>query len=72
MSAPDVLKEAKKLVNKAGFLDVNKYTLQHLNYHNIYCIGDCTNIPTPKTAAAAGLLLSFKLKIVQARLHCTN
>jgi NADPH-dependent 2,4-dienoyl-CoA reductase/sulfur reductase-like enzyme len=57
MSSPDVLKAQSKLVDEAGWLNVNKYTLQHVTYKNIFGIGDCTNIPTAKTAAAVGKLL---------------
>ncbi|KAM4747166.1 sulfide:quinone oxidoreductase, mitochondrial [Rhinophrynus dorsalis] len=35
-----------------GWVDVNKYTLQHNKYPNVFGIGDCTNLPTSKTAAA--------------------
>ncbi len=56
MSASDVLKKSKNLTDDAGFLKVNKETLQHDNYKNIFGIGDCTNIPTAKTAAAVGKL----------------
>ncbi|RXG54421.1 Sulfide:quinone oxidoreductase, mitochondrial [Armadillidium vulgare] len=52
MSPPDVLKNEKKLVDEAGFLNLNKETLQHVTYPNIFGIGDCTNLPTSKTAAA--------------------
>ncbi|XP_014254860.1 sulfide:quinone oxidoreductase, mitochondrial isoform X1 [Cimex lectularius] len=52
MSAPNVLKTGLKLVDSNGFLNVNKATLQHIEYKNIYGIGDCTNLPTSKTAAA--------------------
>ncbi|KAL5019796.1 hypothetical protein ScPMuIL_002688 [Solemya velum] len=51
MSAPDVLKESS-LVDQTGYMDVNKFTLQHVRYPNIFGIGDCTNVPTSKTAAA--------------------
>lgn len=54
MSAPDVLKNSTKIVDEAGFLNVNKETLQHVKYPNIFGIGDCTNVPTSKTAAAVG------------------
>lgn len=54
MSPPDVLKNEKKLVDEAGFLNLNKETLQHVTYPNIFGIGDCTNLPTSKTAAAVG------------------
>lgn len=53
MSAPDVLKNStSSIVDQTGFLDVNKSTLQHVKYNNIFGLGDCTNIPTGKTAAA--------------------
>ena len=50
MSSPDVLKNSK-LVDAAGYVDVNKNTLQHVKYPNVFAIGDCSNIPTSKTAA---------------------
>jgi len=40
------------LVDAAGFVDVVKETLQHKKFPNIFAIGDCTNLPTSKTAAA--------------------
>lgn len=53
MSAPDVLKNSKTPITDAnGYLDVNKLTLQHSKYPNIFGLGDCTNLPTSKTAAA--------------------
>lgn len=36
----------------AGFVDVNKSTLQSTKFSNVYGIGDCTNSPNSKTAAA--------------------
>ena len=53
MSAPDVIR-ASPLVNEAGWVDVNPKTLQHNKYVNIFAIGDCSSLPTSKTAAAAG------------------
>lgn len=54
MSAPDVLRYGadKELVDDAGWLNVDKYTLQHVHYPNVFGIGDCCNVPTSKTAAA--------------------
>eukprot|EP00096_Caligus_rogercresseyi_P012124 TRINITY_DN4994_c0_g1_i1.p1 TRINITY_DN4994_c0_g1~~TRINITY_DN4994_c0_g1_i1.p1 ORF type:complete len:434 (-),score=68.13 TRINITY_DN4994_c0_g1_i1:126-1427(-) len=52
MSAPDVLSGCKTLVDTTGYLNVDKETLQHLTYPNIFGVGDCTNVPTSKTAAA--------------------
>ncbi len=48
-----VLKESA-LSDSTGFLDVNKETLQHNKFPNVFGIGDCTNAPTAKTAAAVG------------------
>ncbi|CAG0915388.1 unnamed protein product [Notodromas monacha] len=53
MGPVNVMMNAGTLVNKAGFLTVNKETLQHTRYPNIFGIGDCTDVPTSKTAAAA-------------------
>lgn len=54
MSAPAVLRANKQLVNEAGYVEVDKLTLQHVRFPNIFGIGDCTNLPTSKTAAAVG------------------
>jgi sulfide:quinone oxidoreductase len=35
-----------------GYVAVDKTSLQHLKYPNIYALGDCAGIPTSKTAAA--------------------
>lgn len=53
MSAPNVIK-ASPLTDTSGYVNVNKQTLQHVKYSNIFSLGDCTNIPTSKTAAAVG------------------
>lgn len=42
----------KELSDSTGFLNVHKGTLQHVKYSNIFGIGDCTTLPTSKTAAA--------------------
>lgn len=55
MSSPDVLKANKQLTNDAGFVEVNPSTLQHVRFPNIFSIGDCSSLPTPKTAAAVGI-----------------
>ena len=41
------------LADENGWIDVNKHTLQHNKYPNIFALGDCTSTPTSKTAAAA-------------------
>lgn len=50
MSAPAVV--APLADPQTGFVAVNKETLQHLKYPNIFAIGDCANLPTSRTAAA--------------------
>ncbi len=38
--------------DQKGWLEVNKETLQHLKYQNIFGIGDVTGVPNSKTGAA--------------------
>ena len=40
------------LGDATGFVNVNKDTLQHIKYKNIWSMGDASNLPTSKTAAA--------------------
>jgi sulfide:quinone oxidoreductase len=51
MSAPDLIKSSK-LANATGWVDVDKYTLQHPKFLNVFPIGDCSGLPTSKTGAA--------------------
>ena len=53
MGPPDILK-ASPLAGPSGFLSVSKDTGQHTKYPNVFGIGDCTDFPTSKTAAAIG------------------
>lgn len=40
------------VADAAGWVDVDKETLQHVRYPNIFALGDASNLPTSKTAAA--------------------
>lgn len=51
MGPPDFIKKSS-LTNEGGWVDVNKDTLQHNSYDNIFACGDCSSLPTSKTAAA--------------------
>ncbi len=51
MSAPDIIKSSP-LANAGGWMDVDKYTLQHPSFPNVFPIGDCSGLPTSKTGAA--------------------
>ncbi|PRP65918.1 NAD(P)/FAD-dependent oxidoreductase [Nonlabens agnitus] len=49
--APKFVKESV-LVNEAGWVDVNKHTMQHNKFKNIFSLGDVAALPTAKTGAA--------------------
>lgn len=51
MSAPDFIKKSP-LAAGDGWIDVDKHTLQHKRFANVFGVGDCTNLPTSKTGAA--------------------
>lgn len=51
MSAPDVVKQSP-LANEGGWVAVDKFTLQHPTFPNVFGIGDCSGLPTSKTGAA--------------------
>jgi sulfide:quinone oxidoreductase len=51
-SAPDFIK-VSPLVDENGWIDVDQSTLQHKKFSNIFALGDATNAPNAKTAAAA-------------------
>ena len=51
-TAPDFVR-ASSLADAAGWIDVDTATLRHKRYPNIYGLGDATNTPNAKTAAAA-------------------
>lgn len=50
--APDFIR-VSPLSDAAGWVDVEQTTLRHKTYENIWALGDVTNAPNAKTAAAA-------------------
>jgi len=40
------------LADAAGYVDVDKNTLRHTKYNNVWALGDCSSLPCSKTAAA--------------------
>ena len=50
-----VIAKNMELADATGFLNIDKGTLQHVKYSNIFGIGDCTTLPTSKTGAAVGM-----------------
>ena len=51
-TAPDFIR-VSPLADAAGWVDVDKETLRHTQYENIWALGDVMNAPNAKTAAAA-------------------
>ena len=49
---PPAFLKASPLADEAGWMNVDKYTLRHPKYPNVYGLGDCANTPNSKTAAA--------------------
>merc|ERR1719498_1261440 len=51
MSAPKFIADSK-VANESGYVEVDKNTLQHTRYSNVFAIGDCSSTPNSKTYAA--------------------
>ena len=51
MTAPDVVR-ASKIAGPTGFAEVDKHSLRHVRYGNVFALGDASNLPTSKTGAA--------------------
>lgn len=51
MGPPAFIAESP-LADEKGWVDVDKYTLQHVRFSNVFALGDSSNLPTSKTAAA--------------------
>jgi sulfide:quinone oxidoreductase len=51
MSAPDFIKKSA-LANADGWVEVDKATLQHVRFPNVFSLGDASCLPTSKTGAA--------------------
>ncbi|MDY6936822.1 MAG: FAD/NAD(P)-binding oxidoreductase [Cyanobacteriota bacterium] len=70
MSAPNFIAESP-LASKAGWVDVDRQTLQHNVYPNVFSLGDASSLPTSKTAAAirrqAPVLVSNLLGVMKSR-----
>jgi sulfide:quinone oxidoreductase len=50
-SAPRFIRESS-LADAAGWVEIDKNTLKHVRFPNVFGIGDCTSTPNSKTAAA--------------------
>ncbi len=67
---PDVIRESP-LANRAGWVDVDKHTLRHPEYPNVFSLGDVSSLPTSKTGAAirkeAPVLVTNMLAVREGR-----
>jgi sulfide:quinone oxidoreductase len=53
-SAPDFIKKSilTDTANIYGYVEVDKNTMQHVRFKNVFSLGDCSNAPCSKTGAA--------------------
>lgn len=53
-SAPEFIKNSpiRDANNPMGYVEIDKNTMQHSRFKNIFALGDCTNAPCSKTGAA--------------------
>lgn len=69
-SAPDFVRQSN-LVNAAGWVEVDKGTLQHVRHANIFSLGDSAGLPISKTGAAirkqAPVLVQNLLDVMENR-----
>lgn len=49
---PDFIRETVSIIDATGFVDVDPATLRSTKFSNIWALGDCSNTPNSKTAAA--------------------
>ena len=67
-SAPDFIKKSP-LANEAGWVSVDKETMQHTKYPNIFSCGDASSLPTSKTGAAIRKQAPILVKNLMAAMH---
>jgi sulfide:quinone oxidoreductase len=69
-SAPDFIKSSP-LADASGWVSVDKTTLRHTAFENVFALGDCTSTPNSKTAAAvraqAPVLVGNLLAVMDGR-----
>ena len=70
-SAPDFIKNSPLALpgNPLGWVDVDKYTLQHNRFPNVFSLGDVTSTPNAKTGAAVRKQMPV---LVENLLHIKN
>lgn len=70
MSAPDFVRQSP-LADAQGWVDVDRFTLQHTRFPNVFGIGDASSLPTSKTGAGvrkqAPVLVKNLLAAIQGK-----
>lgn len=72
MRTPSAVRSCLDLVDKSGFVQVHPDSMQHVKYPNIFSIGDCSNLPTSKSAAAVSEQLYTVVPNLQITLQNTG
>lgn len=67
-SAPAFISQSG-LSDEAGWCDVDKFTLQHKRWHDIFAVGDCCSTPNAKTLAAARKQVVVAAENIAALIH---
>jgi sulfide:quinone oxidoreductase len=57
------------LADQDGWVDVEPDTLRHKQFENVFALGDCSNLPTSKTAAAIRKQTPVLVKNLQAAMR---
>lgn len=70
MGAPDFIAQSE-LAGEGGWVDVDKHTLRHNRFANVFSLGDASSLPTSKTGAAirkqAPVLVDNLLSVIHDR-----
>lgn len=66
-SAPDVVKQSP-LAAASGWLEVDKHSMQHVRYENVFGLGDVSGTTNAKTAAAVRMQTPVVVENLLARL----
>lgn len=67
-SAPDFIKQSP-LAGAGGWMEVDKNSLQHVRYDNVFGLGDVTDTPNAKTGAAIRSQVPVLVENLMARIN---
>jgi len=73
-SAPDWIKDSPLAApnDPKGYIDIDKHTLQHTRWPNVFALGDAGNSPNSKTGAAARKQAPVVVKNLLAQINGDN